>query len=1109
MAEAGNAVFRAIADFAAARREARGFGKDLSDVKEGAKDAERALDDLESESKSTAGSLDKAGDAAGRAKRETSSYGREVLQTAAKVTLLHRAVDGLHRAMRSPTATVWAARIRAAGRAAQDSYNNLSYFRRAVDQTDASSRRMIGTLLRMVAVLAAVSVATTALTSGAGGILSLLGAAAALSGVLGVLPGVLGLFGAGLAAVIIGTQGFGDALKAVASGDAAAFEESLKKLTPAAADTARAIWDMRPAFSAIKKSVQEALFKDMAPIVRNLGERYLPLMGRMLTSVAGSLNTAGRQIGAFLNEGSRVADVDRVFKSIEGTARKLIPVGVNLTSAFLDFAVVGSEVMEEYAGQITNATGRFKDFIREARESGRLGEWIRDGIETLKTLGSIVGNLGSILYSAFKAGKDAGYSFLETIDRLTERLALFFKSAEGQTAMAGFFRAVSEAGRALAPVLEEIFRVIGKVAPILSDLGIRIAPGLKDAIHGLGVAFETAQPGLQSIADAVGRFLSALGNSGPLIGAIANGVSAVLTPAINALAAGLQILTTWFNALPGPVQSLIGGLFGLVVVGGLAFVMFGKLIVAAKTLRETYIALKAVSAALGLTGGLKGVMLALTGITARATAATLAMGRLFAAAVMSGLTTLGVAIRAVGLALLSVTRQAALALVGLLRMAGAALLTGLTSLAVGIRLVATALWTMTAAALANPIVLIATAIALIAFLIIANWDTLKVWFSAFWEWLKSASTAAWDWLKSTATTVATAVLDWLRANWPLLLGIIGGPLGLAVGLVIMYWDQIKGAIGAAWDWISAKTTAAAGWVRDTASAAWDALKSRTSEAWANIKHSVGTAWDWISSKSSEGANATGGFLDRLGERIRGNFSSAWDKAKDRASSFWSDIRSKAGDAAAFIERQIDRLNAALDRLAAKVRSIGGQAARAIVPGYSKGGPVGGSGPGDRQLIRAEAGEWVVPKDAVRRWLPFLKAITFGKARPKQQMDVEKLGTVNASSPSGMVQAEDGSWVPKSFYDQPVTKPSQARLDYLAAERVRSLQDRLGSMQALRAQLAGMRVPDVNVSTGVAADGERKTTEITVVFNVSNPLPEPASDTASREMRTLAQMGAFG
>jgi len=1108
VAEAGNAVFRAIADFAAARREARGFSKDLSGIKGEAKEADRALDNLEGGAKTAAGALDKAGDAASRAKRQTSSYGREVLQTAAKVTLLHRAVDGLHRAMRSATATVWAARIRAAGRAAQDAYNNLNYFRRAVDRTDASSRRMIGTLFRMVAVLAAVSVATTALTSGAGGILSLLGAAWALSGVLGVLPGVLGLFGAGLAAVVIGMQGFGDALKAVASGDAAAFEESLKKLTPAAAATARAIWDMRPAFAAIKKSVQEALFKDLAPIVRNLGERYLPLMGRMLTSVAGSLNAAGRQVGAFLNEGRRVADVDRVFKSIEETARRLIPVGVNLTSAFLDFAVVGSEVMTEYAGGIANATGRFREFIREARESGRLGEWIRDGIETMKTLGSIVGNLGSILHSAFNAGKDAGYSFLEGLDRLTERLARFFKSAEGQTALVGFFRAASEAGRALAPVLEEIFRVIGKVAPILSDLGIRIAPGLKDAIHGLGVAFETARPGLQQLADAVGRFLSALGNSGPLIGAIANGVSAVLTPAINALAAGLWLLTTFFNGLPQPVQSLIGGLFGLVVVGGLAFVMFGKLISVAKTLQQTYIALKAVSAALGLTGGLSAIMAALTGITARATAATLAMGRLFAAAVLSGLTSVGVALRAVSLALLGVTTQAGLALLGLLRMTGAALLTGLTALATGIRVVATAMWAMTAAALANPIILIATAIALIAFLIIANWDTLKVWFSDFWGWLKTTSSEA-----------AESVKNWFSAKWTELWENTKRD-----------WEGIKTAVGGAMDWINAKGTQAGEATKAAISTKWSELWANTKRDWDSIKSNVGGALDWIGTKAREG-----------GEAVSSNTSSAWQRAKDA-------VVSKGEEIGAYVSTLPGKIHRGLGNLGSLLWSAGQDVVRGFMNGLIS--LIGSLAATAARLAKAaldgakralgigspskEFGE--VGEDSMEGWIQALLgekdrivaavrdlASASTRALKDEAKDMvatwaravhdiaRKRAALAPRSPSsaGMVRAEDGSMVSKSFYDKPVTKPSQARLDYLAAEQTRSLQDRLGSMQALRAQLAGMRVPDVNVSTGVNAGGEGKTTEVTVIFNVTNPLPETSSDTASREMRTLAQMGAFG
>jgi len=75
-----------------------------------------------------------------------------------------------------------------------------------------------------------------------------------------------------------------------------------------------------------------------------------------------------------------------------------------------------------------------------------------------------------------------------------------------------------------------------------------------------------------------------------------------------------------------------------------------------------------------------------------------------------------------------------------------------------------------------------------------------------------------------------------------------------------------------------------------------------------------------------------------------------------------------------------------------------------------------------------------------------------------------------SGDGDLVRAEDGSMVPRSFYDKPVTEPSQARLDYLAKQRERG--------------------------------------EVNVVMNVTNPEPEPASDTAARKLRTLALMGMF-
>lgn len=48
------------------------------------------------------------------------------------------------------------------------------------------------------------------------------------------------------------------------------------------------------------------------------------------------------------------------------------------------------------------------------------------------------------------------------------------------------------------------------------------------------------------------------------------------------------------------------------------------------------------------------------------------------------------------------------------------------------------------------------------------------------------------------------VWNWVKNNWPLLLGILTGPIGLAVVAVTRYWDDIKGGFTAVKNWIGEK-----------------------------------------------------------------------------------------------------------------------------------------------------------------------------------------------------------------------------------------------------------------------------------------------------------------
>jgi hypothetical protein len=77
------------------------------------------------------------------------------------------------------------------------------------------------------------------------------------------------------------------------------------------------------------------------------------------------------------------------------------------------------------------------------------------------------------------------------------------------------------------------------------------------------------------------------------------------------------------------------------------------------------------------------------------------------------------------------------------------------------------------------IVLAVAALVAIGYVIYRNWSTI-------WGGIKEIVKAVWDWIKS---------------NWPLLLGILLGPIALAAALIYKYRDKIWNAIKEVWQWI--------------------------------------------------------------------------------------------------------------------------------------------------------------------------------------------------------------------------------------------------------------------------------------------------------------------
>lgn len=86
----------------------------------------------------------------------------------------------------------------------------------------------------------------------------------------------------------------------------------------------------------------------------------------------------------------------------------------------------------------------------------------------------------------------------------------------------------------------------------------------------------------------------------------------------------------------------------------------------------------------------------------------------------------------------------------------------------------------------GPIGLIVAAVGAATALIIANWDSVSSFVGGVWQNIQQA---------------ASSTFEWIKTNWPLILAIITGPIGLATLAIIRNFDTIRQAVGNVWNWI--------------------------------------------------------------------------------------------------------------------------------------------------------------------------------------------------------------------------------------------------------------------------------------------------------------------
>ncbi|PJN31498.1 hypothetical protein CG717_16165 [Streptomyces sp. CB02613] len=169
-------------------------------------------------------------------------------------------------------------------------------------------------------------------------------------------------------------------------------------------------------------------------------------------------------------------------------------------------------------------------------------------------------------------------------------------------------------------------------------------------------------------------------------------------------------------------------------------------------------------------------------------------------------------------------------------------------LAVALGVFAAAVWVANMAMLASPVTWIVLGI--IALIAVIALIIIK------WDEVAAATGAAWDWIT----------------------GKVGGGIDWLTGKIGEGWDWIVGKVTDGWDWIAEKTAAVWGWITDKTSAAWDWIVGDVQEAIDDLMAVVG----WLGRLPGQVAGWLGkvvSYVAGLPGRIARAASGMWDSLK--------------------------------------------------------------------------------------------------------------------------------------------------------------------------------------------------------------------------------------
>ena len=377
----------------------------------------------------------------------------------------------------------------------------------------------------------------------------------------------------------------------------------LESLPPQAQRGVKAIQALN---KAVNQTVQDNFWGQMNDEIYRFIRDIGPTVTRVMGTVAQEM---GRAVSEMLTHTDKLVKSGQLEEFARNNARlyhNLADAAIPFFEGFMTMGIQGSRYLPQFGRWMEDLAFQFRAFADEAARTGKFDMWIRQGINSVQSLGKTAAATTKIMGNLTRVFERAGVGGLHEMARGLERIEAFTATSNFQGKLEGIFRAAMDGSREVGKgfadlaralwdaddVVNEVLRKSGRLAGVfmsaIADAGSEpiLHKGLLDALDGLTTFVERAQPAYDAIARIMGRlgsigaevaaqiapglnltmnlidnFLARIGSS--LAGAVhpltmfLEHLTALASGPVMAAANALKVLLDAFNSLPGPIQNVI------------------------------------------------------------------------------------------------------------------------------------------------------------------------------------------------------------------------------------------------------------------------------------------------------------------------------------------------------------------------------------------------------------------------------------------------------------------------------------------------------------------------------------------------------------------------